>query len=115
MLTLQGVHRRMTRLIKASLPMLLVAASLAAWLAVCGRPASGKAPRYRSPFDVAYSPDGTLLAASDFTSRSLAVIDAASSKIKRQVKLDGKATGVAWRPTAHRSSWPNTARARWPR
>ena len=60
------------------------------------RPAATKTPRYSSPFDVAYSPDGALIAASDFTGKMISIIDAASGKVTRQRELEGNATGVAW-------------------
>ena len=53
-------------------------------------------PETRSPFDVAYSPDGALLAASDRTAGTLAVIDTADTKVARQVPVAGEPTGVVW-------------------
>ena len=55
---------------------------------------AGQAPS--SPFDLAFSPDGKLLAVSDHTGAALAVIDVASAKVARRVPLGGQPTGVAW-------------------
>ena len=76
--------------------------ALPATLAFCvlvlcaARPASTKNPQYRSPIDVAFSPDGTLLAVSDFTAGSVSIIGATSGKIRRERELDGNASGLAW-------------------
>lgn len=67
-------------------------------IAVCAR--AGKEPRqaYRSPLDVAFSPDGKIIAASDSTAKSLVLIDAASGTVQREVDLGDDATGVVWAP-----------------
>ncbi|KPK80444.1 MAG: hypothetical protein AMJ81_12090 [Phycisphaerae bacterium SM23_33] len=54
--------------------------------------------KYRSPFDLAFSPDGKLLAVSDQTAGKLVLMDAAG-KVTQEVALEGEATGVAWRST----------------
>jgi DNA-binding beta-propeller fold protein YncE len=51
---------------------------------------------YRSPFDVAFSPDGRDLATSDRTGGTLAVIDVHLGKVIREVWLGGEPTGVVW-------------------
>ncbi len=57
---------------------------------------------YRSPFDAAFSPDGKLLAVSDRTARSVAILEvsagAPGAKVLREVALAGEATGLAWAP-----------------
>ena len=53
-------------------------------------------PVYRSPYDLAYSPDGKLLAVSDRTARTAVLIDPAQKKVAREVKLNGRPMGVAW-------------------
>jgi len=51
---------------------------------------------YRSPFDLAYSPDGATLAVSDRTASVVAFLDAARGDVIRQVRLRGQPTAVAW-------------------
>ena len=63
-----------------------------------GRAGEGPQGPYRSPFDVAYSPDGKMLAVSDFTAGRLVLIDAASGAVQREVDVGGQATGVVWAP-----------------
>src|SRR5512136_935013 len=74
--------------------------TLLAALAV-GRPAlaqisSGDRPAYRSPIDVAYSPDGSLLAVADRTWPGLVLIKPADGSVVREVKLLGDPYHVAW-------------------
>ena len=54
-------------------------------------------PVYRSPYDLAYSPDGNLLAVSDRTAGTAVLIDPTQRKVAREVKLNGRPMGVAWR------------------
>jgi len=70
----------------------------AAVMLLAARPASTKTARYRSPVGVAFSPDGALLAVSDFTAGYVSIIDAGSGKILRECELDGSAAGLAWSP-----------------
>ncbi|OHB68423.1 MAG: hypothetical protein A2Y77_15225 [Planctomycetes bacterium RBG_13_62_9] len=51
---------------------------------------------YHSPFDVAFSPDGKMLAVSDRTAGALHVIDAQAGEVKKAIKLQGKPMAVAW-------------------
>jgi len=60
---------------------------------------AGQAGKYRSPFDMAFSPDGKLLAVSDRTAAKLVLVDAAAGKVAREVPLAAPATGLAWSPT----------------
>jgi len=62
-------------------------------LVVAG-PAAG-AP-YRSIYDVAFSPDGKLVAASDYTAGAVAIVDVGGGKIQKEIKLQGKPCAVAW-------------------
>ena len=55
--------------------------------------------KYRSPFDLAFSPDGKVLAVSDRTAGKLILIDAATGKVTREIALSGQPTGLAWRET----------------
>lgn len=54
------------------------------------------APVYRSAIDVAWSPDGKLLAVSDHTAGALVFVDPGTGKIVREVKLAGKPSCVSW-------------------
>jgi DNA-binding beta-propeller fold protein YncE len=54
------------------------------------------AAAYRSPFDLAYSPDGTLLAVSDRTAGAVAFIDVAGRRVLRTVGLRGRPAGLTW-------------------
>jgi YVTN family beta-propeller protein len=51
---------------------------------------------YRSPFDLAFSPDGRLMAVSDRTARCLYVFDAGTGDLAKTVPLRGRPTGLAW-------------------
>jgi len=51
---------------------------------------------YRSPFDLAFSPDGGTLAVSDRTAGRLYLLDARAGQVAREIALRGKPTGVAW-------------------
>ncbi len=54
--------------------------------------------KYHSPQDVAFSPDGSLLAVTDRTSQTLVIIDVTSAQIRRTVALSGPTAGVVWNP-----------------
>lgn len=56
------------------------------------------APLYRSPIDVAFSPDGALVAVCDHTAGKLVLLDAGTKTVKQNVDLKGNPTGVAWSP-----------------
>jgi len=72
-------------------------AALLAWPAGCIRAESiAKRPVYRSPLDVAFSPDGRLVAVSDHTAGALVVVSASTRKVVREVRLRGRPAGVAW-------------------
>ena len=51
---------------------------------------------YYSPFDLAYSPDGTMIAVSDLTKAKLNIITASTGSIARTVTLNGQPKGLAW-------------------
>jgi len=76
------------------LSLALILASAAGWVALA-QPAGS--PKYQSPFDLAFSPDGKMLAVSDRTGASLAILDADTTKISNKVALNGEPTGVAWK------------------
>ena len=67
-------------------------------LVLVGIVAAGAAAKtvYHSPLDLKYSPEGKFLAVSDRTGGSVAIIDAASGKVTREVALKGQPTGLAW-------------------
>lgn len=51
---------------------------------------------YRSPFDLAFSPDGRKLAVTDRTAGCLYVLDADSGDLKTTIPLRGRPSGLAW-------------------
>lgn len=51
---------------------------------------------YRSPFDLAFSPEGGTLAVSDRTAGWLYLLDAHAGQVAREIALRGKPTGVVW-------------------
>ena len=55
--------------------------------------------KYRSPFDLAFSPDGKTLAVSDRTAGKLILADGATGKVTAEIALRGQPTGLAWRET----------------
>ena len=54
------------------------------------------APTYRSPMDVAYSPDGARLAATDHTAGKIVVLDGAGKAVTKEIVLNGQPTALAW-------------------
>ncbi len=58
--------------------------------------AAAERPVYRSPYDLAFSPDGKRLAVSDRTAGRLCLLDVSAGKVAREVPLKGQPTGVAW-------------------
>src|SRR5512141_3329656 len=57
---------------------------------------SGPRPAYRSPSDVAYAPDGSLLAVADRTWPGLVLIKSGDGTVAREIKLLGDPTHVVW-------------------
>jgi DNA-binding beta-propeller fold protein YncE len=53
-------------------------------------------PAYRSPIEVAFSPDGSQLAVADRTWPGVVILDASSGAIKQKAKLEGDPYHVAW-------------------
>ncbi|HEX2927468.1 MAG TPA: RICIN domain-containing protein [Ruminiclostridium sp.] len=51
---------------------------------------------YISPYDVAYSPDGSMIAVSDVTMTKLDIITASTGTLAKAVQLNGKPKGIAW-------------------
>lgn len=51
---------------------------------------------YRSPYDTAYSADGTMLAVSDATAGELVIINPSTGMVVQNIVLDGEPRGVAW-------------------
>jgi DNA-binding beta-propeller fold protein YncE len=52
--------------------------------------------RYHSPEEMAFSPDGKLLAVTDRTQGTLILIDVEARKIRQTIPLTGAAAGVTW-------------------
>lgn len=64
---------------------------------VLAQPAASPAGgAYHSPFDIAFSPSGTMLAVSDRTANVAAIVDPVSGKVLKQVALNAQPAGVAW-------------------
>jgi YVTN family beta-propeller protein len=57
---------------------------------------------YRSPFDVAFSPDGARLAATDYTAGAVTLIDPQAATVTASIPLHGQPTGLAWSPAGER-------------
>jgi DNA-binding beta-propeller fold protein YncE/mono/diheme cytochrome c family protein len=53
---------------------------------------------YRSPFDLAFSPNGKRVAVSDRTAGVLYIIEPSSDRAAKTIALQGKPSGVAWTP-----------------
>jgi DNA-binding beta-propeller fold protein YncE len=51
---------------------------------------------YRSPFDLAFAPEGGTLAVSDRTGRRLYIVDTEAGRVAREIELRGQPMGVAW-------------------
>lgn len=68
---------------------LMVALSLLILLPVAGQV-------YRSPADVAFSPDGRWLAVSDATAEKLVLVESGDLEVARDIQLHGKGAGVVW-------------------
>ncbi len=52
---------------------------------------------YRSPFDLAFAPEGnSTLAVSDRTGRRVYILDAQAGRVVREIELRGQPMGVAW-------------------
>jgi len=80
-----------------------VGALTALAIALASHAASGPpAEPYHSPYDVAFSPDGRLLAASDHTAKALVLLDPASGKVVRQAALAAGPGAIAWAPDSSR-------------
>ncbi|MGB2819885.1 MAG: hypothetical protein WBF17_02815 [Phycisphaerae bacterium] len=73
----------------------VIVAACAVAVVLAGPVRSAAAP-YRSAYDVAYSPDGKLIAASDSTSAALVVLDAGTNKVVKEIPLKGVPEGIAW-------------------
>ncbi len=51
---------------------------------------------YFSPFDTAYSPDGSMVAVSDSTKAQLEILKASDGTIQKVIPLDGQPKALAW-------------------
>ena len=70
---------------------------LLACLTAAQRPAAAEADMpWRSPLDVRFSPDGSLLAVSDPTAARLYLLDVADAAIRAEVPLHGRPRGLVW-------------------
>ena len=54
---------------------------------------------FRSPCELAYSPDGALLAVADRTAQALVIINPATAQVTQTIPLAGEPREVAWRAT----------------
>ena len=67
-----------------------------AMLPLLAQPPGQGEPRYRSPYAVAFSPDGKTLAVSDHTGGKLVLVNAGEAKVLRETALNGRPAAVAW-------------------
>jgi mono/diheme cytochrome c family protein len=51
---------------------------------------------YFSPFDTAYSPDGSMIAVSDSTKAQVEILNSSDGKVKKIIQLDGQPKALAW-------------------
>ncbi len=51
---------------------------------------------YFSPFDTAYSPDGSMIAVSDSTKAQMEILKASDGEIQKIIQLDGQPKALAW-------------------
>ncbi|WP_242855560.1 RICIN domain-containing protein [Ruminiclostridium josui] len=51
---------------------------------------------YYSPFDTAYSPDGSVIAVSDSTKGQIEILNASNGEIQKIIQLDGQPKALAW-------------------
>ena len=93
-----AVNGRISRLQAHCGPLFLVPGLAALLIAgpVRAQISAGDRPAYRSPIDVAYSPDGSLLAVADRTWPGLVIINPSDASIVREVKLLGDPYHVIW-------------------
>lgn len=79
---------------------------LCGWLVWVAAAAAGADPSaaYRSPQELAFSPDGRTLAVSDVTARSVCFIDLAARRVTREALVPGIPAGIIWTP-AGTSVW----------
>ena len=57
---------------------------------------------YRSPYDLAFSPDGCTLAVSDHTAGVVSLVDVTTGQVACEVALHGQPAGIAWSPDGTR-------------
>jgi DNA-binding beta-propeller fold protein YncE len=74
----------------------VVLAALAVVLGILPSRVYADSPVYRSPIDVAFSPDGTLLAAADPSWGGVVIIDPQKRTVLREVALVGNPANVIW-------------------
>ncbi len=77
---------------------LAVVAALATPAGRSAGAADGAKAAFRSPQDLAYSPDGKRLAVTDHTAGAVALISPATGQVIRQVPLKGAPAGLAFSP-----------------
>lgn len=90
---MRTANRRQWAWLSLSLGLVLFAGMIAVGIAA---PADSAPLPYHSAFDVAWSPDGKLLAVSDRTAQAVAFIDVAAGKVVRTAQLAASAGAVAW-------------------
>jgi len=76
----------------AFVSVLVLAGGLCSQVGTC----TAKQAPYRSPFDVAFAPDGDTLVVSDRTAGLLYVVDADAGEVTRSISLRGAPMAVAW-------------------
>ena len=76
--------------------------SLTAVMSACFLVSTAWSATWRSPEDLAYSPDGKWLAVSDHTAGNVVIFNAGTSAEERTVELKEPLMGVAWGPKGER-------------
>ncbi|HEY3282244.1 MAG TPA: hypothetical protein VGN26_08235, partial [Armatimonadota bacterium] len=70
-------------------------------LAASGAPRS-EVSRYRSPREVAFSPDGRMLAVTDATAGEVVLVDARTGRATRRAAVSPDSGGLAWQREGNR-------------
>ncbi len=65
---------------------------------LCAGTSAWADPPYRSPIDLAFSPDGAMLAVSDHTAGVVTLIGVAGANVLHECAVDDRPAGITWAP-----------------